>query len=122
MAHAANRHHLFDRVSEEIVFADRLIGQLMHKAAVRPIFQQTPHQIGQQVAMPTDRRISAAMISLFTDEPFEQAFAHTVQPLKFEIAVLACPFEQRGDGQGVMAGKSGPDIGRREHIFRTSQI
>ena len=115
------------RIGEQRVVADIGIGELVDEAGVGAIFEQAADEIGEQVAVATDRRIGAALVALFTQQPFEQAFAHAVQPLEFEIAPIlakdvAGPFEDGGDGQRVVRRKGRIDVRRRQHVTRAGEI
>ena len=94
----------------------------MNKAAIRTIFQQAAHKISKQVAMSTDRRISAAVITVLTHEAVKEPLPHAVEPLKFKIALLACPLEDSRDRQGIVRRKGRTDVSCREHIFSASKI
>ena len=122
MTRSAHRHDLFNWVSQQFVFTDRLIGQLMDKAAVRTIFQQTAYEIGQQITVATDGRIRTAMIAILAHQTFEQALTHAVQALKFKIALFARPLKNRRDCQRIVRCKCRTDIARGEHIFGTGEI
>ena len=122
MARAPSCEHFFHRIGKQHVFADILIRQLMDETAICAIFQQTPDQIGQQILMPANRRIDAAMIARTLDKPFKQSFAHAVQALKFEIARLPCPPDNRCDRQRIMRRESRADIFGCQQIARACQI
>ncbi len=94
----------------------------MNERTVGAVFQQAAHKIGQQFAVPSDRRIGAAGKTFFADEALMQAFAHAMQTLEFEVTALAGPVYQGGDGQGIMAGKGGINMGRIEHVTRAGEI
>ncbi len=81
-----------------------VIHDLVDERRIRAVFQQPPHQIGQQVAMGAHRRIdAAAVVFAFLDDPV-QAFAHAVQTLEF-IGPVACHVQDRGDRMRVMGGE-----------------
>ncbi len=61
--------------------------------------------------MAADRRVDAAVIALLAHQPLVQPLAHAVQPLELEVAAGARPFEDRRDGQRIVAGE------RREQMF-----
>ena len=122
MAAAAGGPDLLDRIGEQFIFADRLVGQLVDKAGIRAILEQTADQISEQIAVPADRGIGSAMIAFVTHQPLKQALAHAVQPLKLKIAAVSGPLQQCRHGQRVVRGKGGADIVRRKHVTRAGEI
>ena len=122
MPRAADRSDLRHRVGQDFVLAQPRIRQLVHEARIRAILQQAAHQIGKQVAMPADRRIDAAMIAVLAHQPLVQAVAHAMQPLEFEIAAVARPFQDRRHRQRIVAGEGGSDILGRQHVLRHREV
>ena len=122
VARAADRHDLFNRIGEQFVFADRLVGQLMDKAAVRAIFQQAADEIGKQVAVAADGRVGPAMIALLLHQPFEKPLAHAVQPLELKITPVARPMHDGRDGQRVVARQRGADVRGVEHVAGAGKV
>ena len=55
----------------------------MDERAVRPIFQNAPHQIAQQDVMRADRRIHAAQQTVAAYK-IMKFFAHAVKALEFD--------------------------------------
>ena len=122
MRRAPDRRHLRRRVGEQVGIADTLVGKLVDEARIGAILEQAAHQIGEQVAMPADGRIGPALVAVLAHQPFEQALAHAVQPLEFEVALASCPFEDGRDGQRVMAGEGRIDVGGRQHVVRAGEV
>ena len=118
----AHRRDLRHRVRQYLRLGQPRIGQLVHETGVRPILQQPPDQIRQQVAVPAHRRIDATMIPLLPHQPLVQPIAHPMQSLELEIAVVARPFQDGGDGQRIVAGKGRADILGRQHVLGDRQI
>ncbi len=113
---------LGDRIGEDLRLGQPRIRQLMHEAGVRTILQQTADQIGQQIAMPADRRVNAALMAMLAHQPLVQAIAHAVKPLELEVVGIARPFQNGRDGQRIVAGKGGADILGRQHVLGDRQI
>ena len=122
MPRAAHRRDLRHRIRENIRIGQRLVGQLMHEARVRPILQQPPHKIREQVAMPANRRVDAAVIAVLMDQPFVQPLTHAVQALELEVARVPCPFEDGGDRQRVVRRERRIDVFGVEHVARDRHI
>jgi hypothetical protein len=89
--------YLRDWISEQDVIAHVLVRQLMHEAGVRTVFQQTPHQISKQIAVPTHRRIDTTLIAFVVDQAFIKPLPHAVEALKLKIAAVPGPFQHSGD-------------------------
>ena len=75
---AADGGDLGDRIGEDLRLGQPRIGQLVHEAGVRAILQQAADQIGQQVTVPADGRIDAALVTMLAHQPLVQAVAHAV--------------------------------------------
>ena len=79
------------------------IDDLVHEGRIRTVFQQTPHKVGQQVAMRAYGGVDAAARAFGLQHRVMQRLAHAVQALEFEPgAVLARHIEDRGHRMGVM--------------------
>ena len=72
--------------------------------------------------MPADRGINPAMIAFILHEFLKKALPHSVQSLEFEIAGLARPIEDGGNGQRIVRRKGRANVRCAQHIFGTSQI
>ena len=78
MARAADRSDLRDRVGKDVGVAQRLIGELVHEARICAVLEQPPHEISEQIAVPADRRVDAATITVFANQPFVEPLAHAM--------------------------------------------
>ena len=67
----------------------------MHKRSIRAVFEQAPHQIGQQILVIADRRINPAGASKLLKHCVVQCFAHAVQTLKFKLRFSAGQLQNR---------------------------
>ena len=101
-----------NRVGEQLLICHMFIGKLVDEAAIGTVFQQTPHQICEQILMAANRRVDAAMIALIVHEVFVKAVPHAVEALELKIPRLACPFEDGRDRQGVVRGKGQIKVGK----------
>ena len=109
------RLHRFQpqRRHQQRVHADRFVGELVHERRVRAILQQSPHQISQQVAVLTDRRIDAATERRVLQHLAVNSFAHAVQALQFKgrcrpgagSRAVGRHLQDRGDGAGIVGGE-----------------
>ena len=97
---SVQRTHLGQRVGRDRGGGDRLVDDLVHEGRVRAVFQQPPHEIGQQVAVRAHRRIDPAARALALLDDAVQGFAHAVQALEFK-AVLVVPGHRDDGGAGV---------------------
>ncbi len=61
----------------------RTVGNHVNKAAIRAILEQTPHKIGKQVGMASNRRVDPGPGPVGLRQNLVQALAHSMQPLKF---------------------------------------
>ena len=135
---AARRHRrqLSDRIGGEILGRDIDVRHTIDEAGIGPVFEQAPHQIGEQVLMAADRRIDphrGARIALFLSQGAVNILAHPVQALKLEFGRIlparrCAPFTlgqrfDRTDRIGVVRGEGGIDqIARRQQPFGTGEI
>ena len=49
-----------DRIRHDILHVDRLVNDAIDERGIGPIFEQTPHEIWQQVLVAADRRVDTA--------------------------------------------------------------
>ncbi len=117
-----HRSDLRHRIRQDLSLGQPLVRQLVHEARIRPILQQPPNKIRQQVPVPANRRIDPAMIAVLLHQPLVQPVAHPVQPLELEVARVARPFHDRRDRQRIVTRKRRPDILRGQHVLRHRQI
>ena len=121
MARAADGLDFHDGVGEQCRVVEAFIGELMNEAGVRSIFQQPADEIGQQILVPTDWRIDAAMITLVMNKPLVKTFAHAVESLELEVAAFARPFEDRRHRKRVMRRKGRIDVLGSQHVLRAGE-
>ena len=105
------------------------VGQLVHERGIGAVFQQTPHQVGQQIAVRADRGVDAAGHRMAGQYLAVNAVAHAVQALQLERRARAFSLCQAGhlqnrrDGAGVVRGELRVDrIRRRQQRARTGQV
>ena len=117
---------LVHRVRQQLILIHVAGGELMHKARIGAIFQQSPDEIGQQIGMAANRRIGAHAIALVARHALVQSLAHAVQALEFVPVLgqagLGRPVQQRGDGQRIMGRESGHQMAAADHLARAGQI
>ena len=104
---------------------DILVHDLIHKGRIRPVFQQPPHQIGQQIPMRPHRRINPAAGLIVLLHQIMQQFAHAMQAL--ELIGLPrqppCHFQNCGHCMRVMGRKLRINPVRHpQQLLRTAQI
>jgi hypothetical protein len=92
--------------------AGHFVHDLVHKAGIRPVFQQTPHQIGQQIAMRAHRRIDAATGARF----FHHHVMQTPHPCRASAGIqrMICrqPFQESRPRYGHYAWRIADRSGR----------
>ena len=96
-----------------------LVGCERDKGGIGAVLQQTPHQIGQQIAVAADRRIGAAGdLGAVAAELRIKRLAHAVQPLEFEASAGIGQFEDGRDRQRVVGGELRKDPRpQRQQLF-----
>ena len=79
------RGHGLDRIADQVVDGDVLVGDAVDEAGVGAVLQQAPHQVRQQVLVRADRRVDAAghVEAIGRDHLGVQVVAHAVQVLEF---------------------------------------
>ena len=82
-----------------------LVNDLVHEAGVRPVLQETPDKIGQQIAVRTDGSVDAAAGAVFLHDDVMQGLAHAVQALELVSLRIVGHMQNGGDGMGVMGGE-----------------
>ena len=80
------------RTPQQLRHRHRLVGGERDKGRIGAILQQSPHQIGQEIAVAADRRVGAMgdVGAVFAEFCVER-LAHAVQPLEFESALRPLP-------------------------------
>ena len=101
------------RVGEQVVNGNGIVDHAVDERRVGTIFQQTPHQVGQQRLVAAHRCVDAAGQSEVrtADHPVVQALAHAVQALQFELAGTRGfrQLQHSGEREGVVGGELGKD-------------
>ncbi len=111
------------RIAGNVFRADLFVNDLIDKAGICPVFQQTPHQIGQEIAMRADGGIDAAPGGFCLENDVMQGLAHAMQALEFKGALVACHVEDGSGGMGVMGGELRIDAVRhRQELARIGDI
>ena len=82
-----------------------LIDDLIHEAGVRAVLKQTPHQIGQQIAVRANGGVDAAAGAVFFHHDVMQGLAHAVQTLEFIGLGVVGHMQDGGNGMGVVRGE-----------------
>ncbi len=98
---------LCDRVGNHLVRRQLFVDDPVDERAVGAVFEQPAHQIRQQIAMITDRRVDPAVSVEFAavQHLCIQVGAHAVQTLILEILPIPGKLVDRGDGMGVVRCK-----------------
>ena len=93
-----------DRVGDDLVDRLPLVDDAVDKRGVRAVFEQPPHQIGEQILVAADRRIDPArpVEVLRPDDLLVERFPHAVQTLKLPIPASAGHFENGRHGMRVV--------------------
>ena len=99
---------LMNGVGDDLFHRRVRVDDLIDKGGVGAVFQQPPHQVGQQFFVAAHRGIDAAVTGqlLLFDGHAVQAFAHAVQALEFVIPV-AGHHHDAGQGMGIVGGELG---------------
>ncbi len=107
---AAKRTGFLHRIGNQLLNGDSLIPDAVDEAAVGAVFQQAPHQIGQQRLVGAHRRVDAARAVQLcrAHHLFVQRLTHAVQALEFVTAhgkIRAGHRVDRGQRVGIVGGK-----------------
>src|SRR5450631_1142284 len=125
-SHRNNAFGLNYGISDELVDADRGVGNAIDERGVGSVFEETAHQISEQRLVRADRRVDAARaIELAlrdrADDLVVEWLAHSVKALEFELlrAVgFAGEMVDRRQGQCVVGGELRVDgVRRREQLL-----
>ena len=113
-----------DRIGDELGRRQVLVGNTVDEAGIGAVFQQSAHQIRQQIFVRADRRVNAAGHGelVLADHLGVQVIAHAVQALEFEGRALGHLVDS-GDGLRVVRGEHRIQrVGGREHLPRTGEV
>ncbi len=92
-------------IGRDRFWRDPLIQDLIYKGGIGAVLQQPPHQIREQIAMRSHRRVNpAARAFRLAHEPM-QRLAHAVKALKLKGAPIPRQRQDRRDGVGVVGGE-----------------
>ena len=100
------------------------IGGHRHERRVRAVFEEAPHQIGQEIAVASDRRIDAAGgLRQFGEQRFVERLAHAIEPLEF-VAFDATGFlNDTRHRERVVGGElRKQSVARREQTLDASHV
>ena len=126
--HLLNRLH---RIGNQLVKRQGGIGDTVNEGGVRPVLQQTTHQVRQQGFMGAHRGINTARtvqfaIRHFTGDLLVQRFTHAVQALELVLARIVVLPGQAVDcrqGVGVVGSELRIDqVRHAEQFFRTGEV
>ncbi len=96
-----------DRVGDDRIDRLAVVDDAVDERGVGAVFEQPPHQIGEQFLVAADRRIDPARpVQMFgTDDFVVQRLAHAVQPLELPIMARAGEFDHRRGGMCIVGGE-----------------
>jgi hypothetical protein len=98
---------------------DVLVDDLVDEGGVGAVFQQPPHEVGQQVAVRAHRGIDAAARCRLAAHDLVQRLAHAVQALELEAPSLSPGhLQDRGHGVRVVGGELRVDPVARSSSLR----
>ncbi len=119
----AQRLHRGHRVGGNFPRTDRGVHHLVDEGAVGAVLQQPANQVGEQVAVRTDRCIDPAARALAAQHVVVQCLAHAVQALELEAVAVAGHVQYRGHGMRIVGGELRVDaVGHGEQLARTGQV
>jgi hypothetical protein len=92
------------RVGDDLVDRLLVVDDAVDKRGVGAVFEQSPHQIGEQLLMTADRRVDAAWPAemVGSNDFVVERFAHAVQALEFPVAAVAGKLDDGRDGVRVV--------------------
>ena len=102
-AHRRDGGRFLDRVGDQLVDRQRRIADAVDEGGVGAVFQQAPHQVGQERLIGAHRGVDAARPAqaAFGDglgDLLVERFTHAVQALEFVLAGVVVPAGQFVDG------------------------
>ena len=119
---------LGDRIADQIVDRDVVVGDAVDEAGVGAVLEQAADEIGEQFLVAADRRVDAHRGRLLADALLKlgqllvEPLAHAVQALEFERR-LAGQRLDRADGVGVVGGEGGIDaVARRQQPLGAGDV
>ena len=113
------------RIGDQRLDRRALIDQAIDERGVGAVLQEPPHEIGEQILMPADRRIDAAreLRRAEADDLVVERLAHAVQALELEIAFCPDEIEDSSNRMRVMRRELRKErIARRPDALGASEI
>ena len=112
-----------ERIARDRLGTDLVVDDLVDEGGVGAVFEQPPHQIGEQVLVLSDRRVDAAARAFRLAHRLVKRLAHAVKPLELEARAIFRHVQYRGDGVGVVRGKLRIDaVGHRQQLARAGDV
>ena len=111
-----------NRVGDNGARVDCFIIELINKRGIGTVFQQSPHQIGQKLAVRANRGIDAAGHATLLHQKIVLHLTHAMKPLKLESAVLTCHVQNGNASVHIVGGKVRIDAGRVQQFSGRCQI
>ena len=118
-----HRLHRIQRASGDGFRRNGLIHDLVDEAAVRAVFQQAAHQIGQKIAMRAHGGIYPAAGLVFGMNDVVQPLSHPVEPLEFKGRHVGGHVQNGRDRMRVMGRELRIDtVGHPQQLARIGDI
>ncbi len=100
-----------------------IVQHLIDEGGVCAIFQQAPHQIGQEVTMCAHGGIDAAAGGVAFENDVMQGLAHAMKALEFKGLRVISHFDDGGNSMGVMGGELRVNaVGQPQQFARATDI
>ena len=81
------RGEALDRIGDDVVDRRALVDEAVDEGGVGAVLEEPAHEIGEQILVPSDRRIDAArQVERGADDLLVERLAHAVEALELEIA------------------------------------
>ena len=119
---------LGDRVGGDRGDRLALVDDTVDERGVGAVFQQPPHQIGEQILVAADRRVDPARQAHRADDLLVKRLAHAVQALEFPVLAFAGKLQHRRQRLRVVGGElrierragveEAPGAGQVRHVRR----
>ena len=117
--------HPRERIADQLAHIDVVVEKAIDEGRIGTVFQQPPHQVGEQVPVRAHGRIDAYRRQIVETSPrlVVEQLAHAVQTLEFvRDAAVAGEFEHRCHGMGVVGGELREDALAPQEPRRASQV
>ena len=122
---AAKRLRDLDRVGHEPFKVDVFVGHLVDERRIGAVLEQPPHEIGEERAVRSDRRVDAARQPevLRADDVVVERLAHAVQALELEAFAIARELEHgRERARVVRRELREQEVAMREQPARAREV